>query len=823
MSNLFAWTAILAFGAASLPVAGEDHPLRILPAASGNKSWNDAGWQDEGGVPAAWRDWAIASQNYNLTLPSGETVKVYGFQLSYSGRFLNSNSAQVTIELGAAGIVEKTGMSSGGSYSLRGSGLCVDLCSDQTWSSDPHKSTGDFSVRLQNGAKLSSSTASTLTLADRTRLEVGVQDDFAGSIVVQDRAALWVTNGATIGAACVTLKGADAQLVFDGATATVAHRLVLADGAGLTMSGQLWTSSGLSVSGAATSVLAGTLLVPHGTVLEVEVAEGATLRVEGSVVDDETGLPVPIVKTGAGTLIAPRVVGDAEITGDFVLNDGAVALVCGNGLGAKATVKLNGGQLRFFGDFTVAADVEVRAASRITVDTGKTGTISGALLSTFNDGTDANLLTIDGAGLKVFSGGATFAAKALFEQTEGSILVRDVDWTLNGEGTYKMSAAADCFSISNATVKLVYDETEQKTAVFDVAVQGSAKGTLEICKGGVVEVGHAGHIWLGEAAQTHGRLLLSGGRYCETRTDRALAYIVTGLYGNSSGIIELEAGSFEAISAPRSGSGVGTFKWHGGVWRLVSNSCEGLIGCAQVSGNKASNLSMTLDGPECVLSYEMPSFAPDGKVVSTVSSTLLDASQTTVSPWTCEGSGCLTVTNATLGTKTFGLEIRAPFTNMNLCVSERIKVSFANDCPVAASLNNYVIGPGSLSYDQVFAEGIEPFPLVGVSVLAGGSFDLAEGVRLGIENLAYATDSTLVSAVPNATFSLTGVLTLPAVGETLNYSLARGYRAGNLVTAAGGVVGMPDFAPVDGSKKVAFQVGQTALSFTTSGLVLIFR
>lgn len=782
----------------------EVHEVLTWTGANGSK-WTDYDWTDSKGNPVKWTDGCIARHG-GANMGGGECeATAYAFYWDSGNRVFNPiGTAAVKINLDAGGFVYNT--SGYAKLMSRGMNLTFNLIADQTWTTVLSANKGQTIIE---NAVLTTSNGSTLTLANYFDLEIDSACDYPGAVVLQDHALLWVYEGRTLSADKLTVKGPNAVLKSTGAVSAVAGEIELTDGGTLTLDGMVWDLGALKVTGSQTCRVTGVVRIPHGSGFTVDVAEGSTLDFHAVALDAETGAVVVPVNSGAGTLTMSHVVTDVpETVTPFVIGSGETVFVAGDGLGDDVTVQLNGGQLRFAVDATVAAKVEVHAASSITVDAGVEGTVSGALDSTFNNDTDANLLTFDGAGLKVFAGDATFAVATQFELAEGSMLVRDCTWTFAGVGTYSLNAAADTLAVSNALFDAGSGNTE-----FNVAAVGDAGGIFELRQGGEMTMGKGSHVQLGWASKSHGTFRVNGGYYHDYY---ASSQMVVGL--NGTGLLEILSGTFAVASALRTSTGTGSVLWKGGTWLLDSSNCANIIGTKKSGGGPAA-VVVVIDG-DCTMRFNSTTAA---NVVNT--SEISDPSTTTDYPWYCTENGCLTLTNSASGkdaNRVFTLNVRAPFTNMNLRVGSRIKVAVESGCP-AANLNDWVIGPDSVPYADIWADGTEPLAMNGVAVAAGGTFDLADADGLEFANLRFAADATLASSVAGTTLPLTGTLTLPGEGETLNYQLARGYAPCDLITAAGGVSGDPVFVKGAGSKTAQFTVGATALSFDCPGLLLLFR
>ena len=784
----------------------EEHEV-LTWTGEGGTTWNDMDWTDSKGNAVKWTDGCIARHGGKNMGGGACEATAYAFYWDSGARVFNPmGTSAVKINLDAGGFVY--GDTSGSATLMsRGMNLTFNLIADQTWTTVLAANKG--STIVQN-AILTTSNGSTLTLANYFDLEIDSACDYPGAVVLQDHALLWVYEGKTLSADKLTVKGPNAVLKSTGAVSAVAGEIELTDGGTLTLDGMVWDLGALKVTGSQTCRVTGVVRIPHGSGFTVDVAEGSTLEFHAVALDAETGEVVVPVNSGAGTLTMSHVVTDVpETVTPLVIGSGETVFVAGDGLGDDVTVQLNGGQLRFVADATVAAKVEVHAASSITVDGGVEGTVSGALDSTFNNDMDANLLTFDGAGLKVFAGDATFATKAQFALVEGSVLVRDCTWTFVGAGTYSLNAAADTLAVSNATF-----DAWNGGAVFNVGVTGETGGVIELREGGVLKVGAGSCVQLGFANLSHGTLRINGGHYYDKYAN---SQMVVGL--NGKGLVEILSGTFAPASVLRTSTGTGTVLWKGGRWLFDNSNCASIIGTKKTAGTYFAPITVIIDG-DCTMQFN--NTVPAG-TINTVAPDITDLSATSDYPWYCTENGCLTLTNsASSATKVFTLNVRAPFTNMNLRVGSRIKVAVESGCP-AANLNDWVIGPDSVPYADIWADGTDPLAMNGVAVVAGGTFDLADADGLEFANLRFAADATLASSVAGTTLPLTGTLTLPGEGETLNYQLARGYAPCDLITAEGGVSGNPVFVKGAGSKKAQFTVGTTALSFDCPGLLLLFR
>ena len=806
-STIRSFTVLCAFALCSLAEA-EDHEVLTWTGSNGT-TWKDMDWTDSKGNTVKWTDGCIARHGGKNMGGGPCEARAYALHWDSGARVFNPmGTSAVKINLDAGGFVY--GDTSGSATLMsRGMNLTFNLIADQTWTTVVSANKG--STIVQN-AILTTSNGSTLTLANYFDLEIDSACHYPGAVVLQDHALLWVYEGKSLSADKLTVNGPNAVLKFTGAASAVADEIELADGGTLTLDGMVWDLGALKVTGSQTCRVTGVVRIPHGSGLTVDVAEGSTLDFQAVALDAETGEVVVPVNSGAGTLTMPRVVTDVpETVTPFVVGSGETVFVAGDGLGGDVTVQLNGGRLRFVADATVAAKVEVRAASSITVDGGVEGRVSGALDSTFNNDTDANLLTFDGAGLKVFAGDATFAKNTQFVLVEGSVLVRDCTWTFVGAGTYSLKAAADTLAVSNAT----FDAWNGGT-VFNVGVTGETGGVIELREGGVLKVGAGSCVQLGYEGSSRGTLRINGGHYYDKYAN---SQMVVGL--NGKGLVEILSGTFAPASVLRTSAGTGTVLWKGGTWLFDNSNCASIIGTKKTAGTYFAPITVIIDG-DCTMRFNNTA---SGNLINTVAPDITDLSVTSDYPWYCTENGCLTLTNSASGrdaNRVFTLNVRAPFTNMNLRVGSRIKVAVESGCP-AANLNDWVIGPDSVPYADIWADGTEPLAMNGVAVAAGGTFDLADAEGLAFANLRFAADATLASSVAGTTLPLTGTLTLPGEGETLNYQLARGYAPCDLITAVGGVSGNPVFVKGAGSKTAQFTVGATALSFDCPGLMLLFR
>lgn len=777
--------------------------------ASGDITWHkEGGWYSKKGDASTaqnWEDGSIAYFAGNLTA-DGDTL-VYGIRYASGNRVLSANKSSVT-SLGAGGLA----MEANGPlrlYANPGAKHTLKLTADQTWTCNGNSAVRTFWLDPSNARPTSFTCDENVTLTlsehvyfnnDYARTDVG----FPGYVVVRDFAKYRQAAGAPLNAKRLTLLGPDAQLVAEGGLGEVASEICMCDGASWSADGQTWPETvTLVAEGSRECRFSGMLRIPDGDAFNVRVEEGATLVYSAVARRASDGAFVTPTVSGRGTFVNKvRVVTDDPVTDSrLVANAGDVIIVAGDGLGAGTTVTLNGGEMRFAVTSTVSSPVEVVEASTISADAGGVANLEGALtVSTTNS------LTLGGTGVKLFSGNGIFGAESKVSFDAGTLVLQNATWTFGNKSTFDVGSEDGPFAVSNATLDAWCESMK-----FSVGVSEQGAGAVLLGANSVLKLGHGSLVQLGFATSSLGVLRVDGGHYYDRYASSQLCMG----YGNgATGRVEFVSGTFAPASSMRTNSGSGEFLWTGGKWLFDNVNCKSVVTKAQRAGTLASPISFEIDGPDCVMAFKtMTSSDQIDTIDASVSATLFDSS------WYCTEAGRLTLTNEH-ATKTFTLNFRHAFTNINLRVcGDRLRLT--KDADVNdVRLNEWILGPDAAEYETACEAGA--FPYNDIRIISGGVFKLHDWRNSSIRNIYFEPASILALTSSDACgLTISGVLTLPTDAE-LAYLRTATVATGALV-AAKCVNGNPAFVQTSRSRTCRFRLSPTSLDLLSTGLIVIFR
>ncbi|WP_221029599.1 autotransporter-associated beta strand repeat-containing protein [Actomonas aquatica] len=481
------------------------------------------------------------------------------------------NNAAVVFD--RTGDVTYTGVISGtGNVTHDGSILRLD--SAQTY-------TGSTTVKSGSILVLSTDTDQGLSAATDVELESG--------------AILDISNRAT---EIAGLTGTGRIYSFGGSNGQLTVNT--ADGQDQTFSGVLggnnYANFALTKAGAGTLTLTGANTHTGGTTVSGGTLSGNTTSLQGNITNnaalvfnqDSAGTYAgtlsgsgSLSKTGAGTLILS---GTSDFTGTTTVNAGSLRLDSASALGATASVDVAAGAtLDLNGNSVTIADLD--GAGNITLGSGTLTTGDGAnhTLSGVLSGTGG--LTKTGSGTLTLSGTNTYSGGTTLNG--GTVAVHHLTNLGSGDITINTGALAATgnYVFENDTVVTGSGSTLTTSGYVEWGTNGT--GSLTVANGAQVTSGATtafGNQAAGNGSATvtgtGSTLTSTGALYVGISGSAALTIadggtvtapaVFAGVYGTSSGTLNLNAGGKLQTSVIASEADTATFNFNGGELEIIN-------------------------------------------------------------------------------------------------------------------------------------------------------------------------------------------------------------------------------------------------------------